>query len=118
MKPAALYLEFLAHPAKRQLADALDPVEQRLIETFAHNWHEQRQLTVVDAMHNVPGLSPSTVHRRLKTLRAKGMLQLVPDAVDTRIKYVHPGPQLVTHLEQVGVFMHALATGAADAARR
>lgn len=117
-KPAALYIKFLAHNAKRQLSNVLDPVEQRVIETFAYSWHEKQQIPVVDAMHNVPGLSPSTVHRRLKTLRAKGMLTLVPDAVDTRIKYVHPGPELLKHLDHVGVFMHAIAMGSDDAASR
>jgi DNA-binding MarR family transcriptional regulator len=33
-------------------------------------------------------VSPSSVHRRLKTLRAKGLIALEEDKVDGRIKYI------------------------------
>ena len=33
-------------------------------------------------------MSPSTVHRRLKTLRKKGLLHFDVDAQDNRIKYI------------------------------
>ena len=41
-------------------------------------------------------ISPSTVHRRLKTLRAKGMIMLVNDTTDSRTKYVMPTPLATT----------------------
>lgn len=104
-KPAALYIEYLANPVRRELSFILDPVEQRLIESFAQEWHKQSRLTVMTAMHNVPGMSPSTVHRRLKTLYAKGMIMLVPDTTNTRIKYVQPGVELVKDFSRIGQIM-------------
>lgn len=71
----------------------LDAVEQTLLESFAAVWHTGKQITVLEAMHMSKEISPSTVHRRLKSLRAMGMLELVSDEVDTRIKYVTASPR-------------------------
>jgi len=35
-----------------------------------------------------PDASPTTVHRRLKTLRKKGLIHLLPDETDNRIRYI------------------------------
>jgi DNA-binding MarR family transcriptional regulator len=35
-------------------------------------------------------ISATTAHRRLKTLRKKGMIDLDTDKVDSRVKYVVP----------------------------
>ena len=34
--------------------------------------------------------SPTTIHRRIKSLRKKGVIQLTVDEIDNRIKYVAP----------------------------
>jgi DNA-binding MarR family transcriptional regulator len=39
-------------------------------------------------MHGFPDISPSTVHRRLKTMRKKGLIDLAVDEIDNRIKYI------------------------------
>ena len=39
-------------------------------------------------MHTFSDISPSTVHRRLKTLRKKGFINLDVDQIDNRIKYI------------------------------
>jgi DNA-binding MarR family transcriptional regulator len=67
---------------------AIDAVEERMLNSMAATWHSGKRITVMEAMHMFPGISPSTVHRRLKSLRAQGMIELVSDEVDTRIKYV------------------------------
>ncbi len=67
---------------------AIDAVEERMLNAMAATWHTGKRITVMEAMHMFPGISPSTVHRRLKSLRGKGMIELISDEVDTRIKYV------------------------------
>ncbi len=66
----------------------LDPVEERLLNYYATTWHLDKLTTVIEAMHASPEISPSTVHRRLKTLRKKGYIGLRVDDIDTRIKYI------------------------------
>lgn len=66
----------------------MDPIEERMLNAMAVTWHAGTRLTVMAAKHMFPTISPSTVHRRLKTLRAKGLIELVPDLEDNRIKYV------------------------------
>ena len=68
----------------------LDPVEERVLSVLAASWAVGTRVTVLQAMERVAGLSPSTVHRRLKTLRAKGMVALAVDEADHRTRYVVP----------------------------
>lgn len=84
-----------ALPALHQM---VDPVEQRVIEALAAYWAAKDPVCVIHAMHAVHDMSPSTVHRRIKALRLRGLLEFVPDAVDTRIKYIHPTPKLLATL--------------------
>lgn len=66
----------------------MDPIEERMLNAMAAAWHADMRLTVMSVMHMFPTISPSTVHRRLKSLRAKGLIELAPDLEDNRIKYV------------------------------
>ena len=66
----------------------LDPLEERLLNYFASAWHAGKKLTVLETMHASSDISPSTVHRRLKTLRKKGLIALDVDQIDNRIKYI------------------------------
>lgn len=102
MKKIPAYISFISHQAMQEMTSRLDPTEQRLVEILAARWSDSTAITVLQAMSIAPDLiSPSTVHRRLKTLRAKGMLVLVPDDIDARTKYVTPGPELVKLFEQL-----------------
>jgi DNA-binding MarR family transcriptional regulator len=47
-------------------------------------------LTVLQAMGLSKDVSSTTAHRRLKSLRSKGMVVLVSDEIDNRVKYVRP----------------------------
>lgn len=109
-----IYVEFISSKAAETLR-SLEPIEQRLVELLATRWCAGENVTVLQAMRIAPeSISPSTVHRRLKTLRAKGMLVLAPDDIDTRTKYVRPGPELVKLFEQLdAALMQASKKGGA-----
>ena len=66
----------------------LDPIEERLLHYLAAAWFSNKEATVLETMRSTPDMSPSTVHRRLKTLRKKGLLHFDIDAQDNRIKYI------------------------------
>lgn len=83
----------------------MDAVENSLLEGFAAVWHTGKRITVLEAMNMTPNVSPSTVHRRLKTLRAKGMIVLVNDTVDSRTKYVMPTDLATQYFDQLGQCM-------------
>ena len=71
----------------------MDPIEERMLNAMAAAWHADMRLTVMSVMHMFPTISPSTVHRRLKSLRAKGLIELAPGvsaeevAVKTTARY-------------------------------
>ncbi len=99
------YLRFLnLARAIRQLPSfpALDALEENLLNTFGAMWHENQKITVLDAMRALPDISPSTAHRRLKTLRQKGLIALEPDKWDSRTKYVVPTPLAAKYFHKLG----------------
>ena len=103
-----VYLKFLnLVKAIRELPTfpALDAVEHSLLDDFAAVWHTGKQITVLEAMHMSNEISPSTVHRRLKSLRAKGMIVLINDSVDSRTKYVCPTDLATQYFDQLGQCM-------------
>ena len=87
------YLKFL------NLVDALrdmptfpkiDPIEERLLDLLAIAWSSGRRVTVLEAMRMSPDRSSATVHRLLKSMLKKGVIELEPDAEDGRVKHVVP----------------------------
>jgi DNA-binding MarR family transcriptional regulator len=99
------YLKFLQLvQAVRQLPGfpALDPVEERLLNLFATVWQADKKITVLQAMGMSNDVSSTTAHRRLKSLRQKGVLVLVADLVDSRIKYVMPTAMTHQYFSQLG----------------
>ncbi|MBZ4212162.1 MAG: hypothetical protein LAD29_13610 [Rhodoferax sp.] len=85
------YVKFLQLvSAVRQLPiyPAMDVTEVQTLNALAQEWHLGNKISVVQAMGMLPDVSPSSVHRRLKTLRAKGFVSLQEDEFDNRIKYI------------------------------
>ena len=94
-KSSLTYLKFLnLVQAVRALPSfpAMDAVEERLLNMLAAAWQTGRQITVLEAMDLSHEISPATIHRRLKTLREKGLIALDTDRIDSRVKYVVPTP--------------------------
>ncbi len=102
---SSIYLRFLnLVQGVRALPDfpVLDPVEERLLNLFATVWHSGKQITVLQAMGMSTDVSSTTAHRRLKSLRKKGVITLVADESDNRIKYVQPTPVADQYFSQLG----------------
>jgi len=66
---------------------ALDPVDERLLSSFAAVWGSGRHLTASEAALVVPDVAPRTVQRRVASLIDKGMLRVENDEKDNRVKY-------------------------------
>lgn len=87
------YLRFLSLARKLRDQDKipdLDPFEERVLNLLGSFWHKGEQITVLQAMRLAPDLSHTTVHRRLTTLKKKGLLQFNVDEQDGRVKYITP----------------------------
>ena len=80
----------------------LDPLEERLLNQLASQWHQGAKVTVLEAMQMSNDVSPATVHRRLKTLRKKGMLNLTEHASDNRIRYIVPSDLATKYFAKMG----------------
>lgn len=102
---SAIYLRFLnLIQAIRELPSFphVDPVEERLLNALAAIWHGGGRVTVLEAMSLPIDVSATTLHRRLKSLRSKGLLKLETDEVDTRVKYVMPTDRAETYFSTLG----------------
>jgi hypothetical protein len=89
----------------------LDPVEERLFHLLASMWAAGNEVTVLQAMNCSPGASPSTVHRRLKTLRDKGLIAYTERADDQRVKCIEPTPLAREHFAALGHCMDRAVRG-------
>ena len=100
-----IYLKFLGYAQAVRLSKAypqLDLSEERLLDQLAYSWVQGKKITVLRAMQMSPDASSTTVHRRLKTLRLKGMLELQMDEDDNRVKYIMPTELSRGYLSELG----------------
>lgn len=91
--PARRYLDFLRLTQLAKTATPelhLDASSERLLHRIAVAWHADSKITVLQAMNEEHGMSTTTAHRRLKSLRQQGFIALETDANDQRVKYVVP----------------------------
>ena len=90
--------------AVRQLpgTPSLDAVEERVLEALAAAWGQGQKVTVLQAMSMSDESSPTTVHRRLKSLRKKGYIGLHEDETDNRVKFIQPTAQADEYFSRLG----------------
>lgn len=83
-------LNFLS--AIRDLApyDTMTPDEDELLRDLIVRWHAAGEISIMDAMRGLAGVSQTTAYRRLIALRDKGMVKLRVDSDDRRTKFVEP----------------------------
>lgn len=79
----------------------LDPVDERLLSSFAAVWGSGRSLTASEAALIVPDVAPRTVQRRVASLIDKGMLRVESDAKDSRIKHFFATDKTNEYFEEI-----------------
>lgn len=106
---SACYLRFLnLMQAVRTLPvfPVIDALEERLLNVLAASWANDKRITVLTATAMLNDTSATTVHRRLKSMRNKGLIDLELDTVDYRIKYVVPTALTHRYFSELGACMH------------
>jgi DNA-binding MarR family transcriptional regulator len=88
---------------------AIDALEERLLNVLAASWAQDKHITVLTATAMLDDTSATTLHRRLKSMRAKGLIDLQVDTVDYRVKYVVPTPLTQRYFSELGACMHKAA---------
>lgn len=101
----SVYVNFLER--SRQLSEApgavqLEPFERRVLNELARLWAHEEPVTVLEAMRVDVGISSTTVHRKLKSLRRKGLVGLLENDIDNRIKHVVPTDAARRHFADLG----------------
>ena len=86
--PYVKFLQLVSTVRQLPSYPAMDVTEVQTLNALAQEWQIGNKVSVVQAMGMLPDVSPSSVHRRLKTLRAKGFVSLQEDEFDNRIKYI------------------------------
>ena len=84
----------------------LDPQEERLMQELALRWGRGEAVTVLAAMNILPGASPSTAQRRLKTLRAKGLISFETYPQDARVRHVVATQEGQSYFARMSELMH------------
>jgi|688.fasta_scaffold170401_3 DNA-binding MarR family transcriptional regulator len=83
----------------------LDPQEERVMQELGLRWGRGDSVTVLAAMNMMPEASPSTVQRRLKSLRAKGLLSFESAPHDARVRHVVPTSQATAYFDGMSDLM-------------
>jgi len=105
------YLKFVNLVSAIRELPALDAMEERVLTGLAIAWSKGERVPVLHAMALAPDTSPTTVHRRLKSLRQKGLIELREDENDSRIKYVLPTSAAEDYFARLGKCLSAAARG-------
>ena len=111
---STLYLKFLN--LVRAMDDAstipsLDATEERLLTQLANAWAVDKRVTVLEAMNLDAEVSSTTIHRRIKSLKKKGVISLETDETDNRVKYILPTPLATEYFAALSRCMIAAAKG-------
>jgi hypothetical protein len=104
-KYSAIYLKFLnlsKTVREMPIFSAIDPVEENLLNMLASRWHEDKKITVLEAMNLSANFSNTTLHRRLMSLRSKGLIALQVSKIDSRVKYVLPTDLTQAYFAKLG----------------
>ena len=105
---ANAYLRFL-HLARTVEAlpgtAPMDANESALLEAVVLRWHENRPMTVREAISISVLGSPATLHKRITRLREKNFLDTYSEPGDRRAKFLVPTQQALDHFHQLGQSM-------------
>lgn len=91
--------QFLQELKYLNFADSLDlvrakneisPMEWRALRTVAKSYLKQQPTRIVDLMQIAEIGSPATIHKIIKNLTEKGLIEIQLDKEDGRIKYLIP----------------------------
>lgn len=105
---AAAYLRFLQMAkAVQALPDGepMDANEEALLQAVVLRWHENKPMTVREAIGLSTLGSPATLHKRITRLRDKEMLSTLKQEGDRRAKFLIPTPRTLDYLEHLGKTM-------------
>ncbi len=81
---------------------SLDSMEEQLLKELALEWNCGKRVTVLEAMNLFSDISNSTIHRRLKSMKRKGVISLEVDELDNRVKYVMPTALANSYFQMLG----------------
>jgi hypothetical protein len=72
-----------------------------LLEAVTASWHAGRALTVTETMSLSVVGAPATVHRKLTSLKTKGLVSVEETIEDLRVKRVVPTRKALEYFEKL-----------------
>ena len=104
MKSSAAYLRYLNLTKSIELSPAapsLDLIEREVLSALALRWNKEQPILIADAISLKKIASQATLHSRLKQLKKKGFVKIVPDSSDGRRKYIQPTQKTCNYFDQL-----------------
>jgi DNA-binding MarR family transcriptional regulator len=80
----------------------MDALEIEVLNHISKHWTNKKIRNVVVTMNETPGMSPASVHRKLKSLSSKGYIYLEIDINDPRQKNILLTPLAITYFDGLG----------------
>ena len=104
-KYVSLFYQFLVaaqDPKSTKGRLGIDAVDERILEELAASWSSKTPITVLEIMNKVAFVSTTTAHRRLKSLKKSGLIDLELRDEDNRVKNVVPTEKTLQHFDFLG----------------
>lgn len=96
------YLQFVRLARAIHDVPSMDAMEERILNELAAKWATGQRVRVLEAMDLDVASSPTTVHRRLRSMREKGLITFADDQSDSRIKYIVPTTLARSYFAKLG----------------
>ena len=84
------YLEFADTLDSLRTKNKINPMEWRTLRIITKSYSKQQPIRIVDLMQMAEIASPATIHKIIKNLNGKGMVEIKLDQQDGRVKYLIP----------------------------
>jgi len=100
------YLHLTQEVRVQPIFQRMDVIDIAILDTWGAAWHNGIPMGVLKALSLSNNRSAGRYHGRMHGLRAIGLIDLVPDDQDGRIKYVVPTKATQDYFAQLGQCMH------------
>ncbi len=99
------YLHLTQEVRSQPIFQEMDATDIVMLDTWGAAWHNGIPMGVLKALSLINNRAASKSHVRMHGLRAIGLIDLIPDDQDCRIKYVLPTQATHDYFSQLGKCM-------------
>ena len=80
---------------------SIDLEDVMIVSYLESNWSKEKTVQVNDIIDGISNISSSTIHRRLRRMRTRNILEYTSSNNDWRVRYIQKGKKYIAHLKEI-----------------